>query len=96
MTLDKSYNVSYHFIFLFVKIIWLVILKKADTSQSGDFIFAKEANVFSFFKFVYSHVHTLFGSFLPPNPAPSLSFPPPLLPGRICSALISNFVEEKT
>jgi hypothetical protein len=38
--------------------------------------------------FIYSHVHTFFGSFLPPVPLRH-----PLLP---CSALISNFVEEKT
>jgi hypothetical protein len=38
----------------------------------------------------------LFGPFLSPAPAPSLSFPCPSLPGRICSALFSNFVEEKT
>jgi hypothetical protein len=39
-------------------------------------------------------VHTLFGSFLPPTSTPS--FLSPSLPGRIYSALISNFVEEKT
>jgi hypothetical protein len=31
--------------------------------------------------------------FLPPPPSPNHH---PLLPGRICSALFSNFVEEKT
>jgi hypothetical protein len=41
--------------------------------------------------FIYSHVHTLFGSFLPPAPLST-----PSLPGGTCSALISNFVEEKT
>jgi hypothetical protein len=30
-----------------------------------------------FLLFIYSHVHTLFGSFLPPASAPTL-FPPPL------------------
>jgi hypothetical protein len=50
----------------------------------------------------YSYVHTMFGSFLPPSPAPSLNhptsslFPPtPLLPGRNYFALISSFVEER-
>jgi hypothetical protein len=45
-------------------------------------------NVYLFI--LYSHVCILFGSSLPH------SFPPtPSLPDRICSALISNFVEEK-
>jgi hypothetical protein len=49
-----------------------------------------------FFLFVYSHVHTLFGPFLPSIPCPlSLPLPTLSLPGRVCSALISNFVEEK-
>jgi hypothetical protein len=40
--------------------------------------------------FIYSHVHTLFGPTLPS------ATPPPSLPDRTCSALFSNFVEEKT
>jgi hypothetical protein len=46
--------------------------------------------------FVYSYVHTIFGSILCPTPHP-FPFPPlkVLLPGRNCSAHISNFVEEK-
>jgi hypothetical protein len=32
----------------------------------------------------------------PLPPTPSVSPPPPSLPGRTSSALISNFVEEKT
>jgi hypothetical protein len=44
-----------------------------------------------FILFIYSHVHILFGSFLPLPLTPSL-FPPSPLPGRTCSALISNFV----
>jgi hypothetical protein len=46
------------------------------------------------FLFIYLHVHTLFGTFLPT--APSLSPSTPSLPGRNYSALFSNFVEEKT
>jgi hypothetical protein len=46
--------------------------------------------------FIYAHVHTLFGSFLPPALSPTLSPLLPSLPGRACSTLISNFVEEKT
>jgi hypothetical protein len=49
--------------------------------------------LFYFFKFIYSHVHTLFGSFLLPAPLPHAF---PSVPGRYCSALITNFVEEKT
>jgi hypothetical protein len=50
----------------------------------------------NFFKlFIYSHVHTL-GHFSPLMPLlPSPPFPPSV-PGSTCSALISNFVEEKT
>jgi hypothetical protein len=51
---------------------------------------------FEYFLFIYSHVHTLFGPFLPLPTALSLSPQTPLLPGRTCSVLISNFVEEKT
>jgi hypothetical protein len=32
----------------------------------------------------------------PPTPVPTLFPHPPSLPGKTCSALISNFVEEKT
>jgi hypothetical protein len=46
--------------------------------------------------FIYSHVCTLFGSFLPPAPLPTFSLPLPSLPARNFSALISNFVEQKT
>jgi hypothetical protein len=42
-----------------------------------------------FFLFIYSHVHTLFGSFLPP----ALTFSP-LLTCRICSVLFSSSIEE--
>jgi hypothetical protein len=44
---------------------------------------------------LYSHVHTLFGSFLPHAPLLSLYPLPTLVPGRSCSAFITNFVEEK-
>jgi hypothetical protein len=49
-----------------------------------------------FYLFIYSYVHTLFEPFLPPAPCSLPVPPPPLLPGRSCSALFSNFVEEKT
>jgi hypothetical protein len=50
---------------------------------------------FFYFFFIYSHVHTL-GHFSPLMPLlPSPPFPPSV-PGSTCSALISNFVEEKT
>jgi hypothetical protein len=51
--------------------------------------------------FFYSHVHTMFGSFLPPSPTPSLTSPPPpsaptpSIPGGNYFALISNFVEDR-
>jgi hypothetical protein len=37
------------------------------------FFFSKVMFYFILFLFIYSHVHTLFGSFLPSYPAPSLS-----------------------
>jgi hypothetical protein len=49
-----------------------------------------------FFLFIYSHVHTVFGPFLPLAHHPLPLLPSPSLPGRTCSALLSNFVEEKT
>jgi hypothetical protein len=53
---------------------------------------------FILFLFIYSYVHTqtMVWVISPPAHTPSLSPPHPLLPGRTCSALISNFVEEKT
>jgi hypothetical protein len=45
------------------------------------------------FLFIYSHVHTLLGSFLPPAPTPTLSPFPPSLLGRTCSVLFSSSVE---
>jgi hypothetical protein len=47
--------------------------------------------------FIYSYVNTMLGSFLPLPSLLSLptSRPTPSLPGRNCSALISNFVEER-
>jgi hypothetical protein len=49
-----------------------------------------------FLKFIYSYVHTLFGHFSL-LPLCTLLLPQsPSLPGRTCSALFSNFVEEYT
>jgi hypothetical protein len=48
-----------------------------------------------YYSFIHICIHYLsHSSPLPPTP-PSPQHPP-LLPGRTCSALISNFVEEKT
>jgi hypothetical protein len=52
--------------------------------------------IFIFGLFIYSYVHTLFGTFLPPCPQCPPTPPTPSLPGRGCSALFSNFDEEKT
>jgi hypothetical protein len=52
--------------------------------------------LFKNFLFIYSHVHTLFGSFLSPGPISSLSPHTLSLPDRTCSALFSSIVEEKT
>jgi acyl-coenzyme A synthetase/AMP-(fatty) acid ligase len=65
--------------------------------NSFFFFLAVEEILFYFlnFLFIYSHVHILLGPFLSPATTSSL-YPLPSLPGRTCSALISNFVEEKT
>jgi hypothetical protein len=52
--------------------------------------------IFIFYLFIHSYVYTLFGPFLPHAPCPFPLPSPLLLPGRTCSALFSNIVEEKT
>jgi hypothetical protein len=49
----------------------------------------------NFFYFLYSYVHTIIGSLLPPSPYPLPFAPTPSLPSRYCFTLISNFVEER-
>jgi hypothetical protein len=47
------------------------------------------------FIFLYSYVHTMFGSFILPAPHP-LPIPlPPLLPGRTCPALSSILLKRR-
>jgi hypothetical protein len=57
-------------------------------------------NIYFFKKlFYYSFIHMcihFFGSFIPSAPLPHLLPASPLVPGRSCSAFITNFVEEKT
>jgi hypothetical protein len=50
--------------------------------------------LFIYLLFIYSHVHTLFGLFLPRPLSPPSPLTPPLLTGRTCSALFSSSVEE--
>jgi hypothetical protein len=51
-----------------------------------DFIYLFTVLGFYLFLFIYSHVCTLFGSFLPPVPAPTLS---PSLPLPSCFQAVS-------
>jgi hypothetical protein len=55
----------------------------------------KEFFVILFF-IVYSFIHMCIHYLGHLSPLPPLSPPTPSLPGRTCSALFSNFVEEKT
>jgi hypothetical protein len=48
-----------------------------------------------FYSLIHMSIHCL-GQFFPLLPNPSLSPNPLLLPGRTCSALVSNFVEDRT
>jgi hypothetical protein len=51
------------------------------------------------FNYYYSFIHMCkhcLDHFSPPAPLPHFLLPPHSLPGRSCSAVISNFVEEKT
>jgi hypothetical protein len=58
------------------------IVKEKNANSIIDEQKVPKDNVFYFFLFIYSHVHTLFGSFLP---LPLLHHPlPPSLPGRSC------------
>jgi hypothetical protein len=73
---------------------------KTSVTESNDFEMAeiteKELNLLKkifYYSFIHMCIHCL-GPFSPPTPSPPSS-PPPSLPGRTCSALISNFVEEK-
>jgi hypothetical protein len=65
-------------------------------SSKTEYERTQNISLIIFLLFIYSHVLTLFGSFLLPAPlCHPLPFSPSL-PGRTCSALISNFGEEKT
>jgi hypothetical protein len=80
---------------------WIQYLKPNKECESFFFLFYEVLFFIIFFEeliffLIYSYVYTLFGSFLPPIPRPLLLLPPlSSLPGTICSALISNFVEER-
>jgi hypothetical protein len=50
-------------------------------------------DIFSLYSYIHMYIHCL-GRFSPLTPAPTLSLLPTLLPGRTCSALSSNIVEE--
>jgi hypothetical protein len=57
----------------------------------------KRMEIINVFKFCYSFIHMCIHCLGHSSPCPHpLSPHPSLLPDRTCSALISNFVEEKT
>jgi hypothetical protein len=63
---------------------------------SSGFVFASVTVLYYiFYSFIHMCIHCL-GHFFPLFPAPFHSPHPLQLPGRTCSALSSNFVEEKT
>jgi hypothetical protein len=58
-------------------------------------IFMLIAEFFYYYSFIHMCIHCL-GHFCPLPPSLTLSPFPPSVPGRSCSAFITNFVEEKT
>jgi hypothetical protein len=77
----------------------IVVIKLRLSPGDGN---CPRKHFLSFIYLFYLYVHTMFGSFLPPSPTPSLTSlstlplpPTPSLPGRNYFALISNFVEER-
>jgi hypothetical protein len=52
--------------------------------------------VISIFKIVYSFIYMCIHCLGPLSPLPSPPSPPSSLPGKTCSALFSNFIEDKT
>jgi hypothetical protein len=57
-------------------------------------VISKFSNHLYVFFPLYSYVHTMIGSLIPPSPYSLLLTLTPSLPSRNCFALISNFVEE--
>jgi hypothetical protein len=69
--------------------LYLKLAKLHFSLLSYFFIYSFLIFLFFFLLFIYSHVHTLFGSFLPPAPL----LPPSSLSSR--KVLFISFVEEK-
>jgi hypothetical protein len=91
-------RLAFLFIYLFI---WVFFLQywglnsgpKPQVTPPALFFFNLFSNFIfhlSLLLFIYSHVHTLFGSFLHPAPLPRS------VPGRSHSVLITDFVEETT
>jgi hypothetical protein len=89
MISDSLARMSKRFITFLFCFTMVIIFRRLFFEIRSNFIY-----LCIYLLFIYSHVHTLFGSFLPPAlPPPSLP-PPPSIPGRTCSALFYSSVED--
>jgi hypothetical protein len=65
---------------------------ESNKTKIGSSFRGVKDNFLKNYSFIHVCIHCL-GHFFPLLPS---SLPPPSVPGRSCSALITNFVEEKT
>jgi hypothetical protein len=89
--------VSLTFDFCFYHIVYFIIvfyyIKFSYTFKELLYVLKYVLLYFFLYSFIHMCIHCL-SHFSPLPPAPLSPPPPPSLPGRICSALFSNFVED--